>query len=968
MASGGAGRFNPRMAATDIHPFRPEVSPAAVQDLHERLARTRWPDELPDAAPWSMGCDLATLQRLCAAWAAFDVAGFFARLATWPQFTATVDGATLHFVHRRSPRPDAQPLVVTHGWPGSVWEFHRVLDELAEPADPAQPAYHVVCPTIPGYGFSGPTRERGWDVARVARAIAELMRRLGYRRYAAQGGDWGAVVSAHLAAQDPAHCVALHLNMVVAAPPDPAQPLAGVAPEELADVQALGHFRDHGTGYQHIQKTKPQSLAYGLTDSPAGLAGWVLEKFHDWADLGPAGGDVLARFGTDTLCANLSIYWFTGTANASTRLYYESLGPGRQTRLPKVPVPTAGAVFPQDLYRPPRRWAQAQYPRLVRWTRFPQGGHFAALEEPAALLADIRAFLPPSRFAAPGPGALLADRLATAPEAPAFIDGERVLSVRAFDDLVARTTAWLAAQGVGEGDVVAVWLVNRIEWLALYFALARRGAALMTVNTRYRGAEVAYLLARSAPKLLVLQPRFRGIDFLALLAEVDGASAASLQAVVVVQDETGPGGALGAVGHAGVVAPATGRAAEGLPDPVPGRLLDRPVIGFQLGALPPAEAEVASDPGDRPEAPSIMFTTSGTTSGPKLVVHTQRTVALHVQRIADAMAMHAADTVLLAALPFAGTFGFVSMLACFGAGRPVVLQPTWDAAEAAAALRRHAVTHLFGSDEMFEGLLAQVPAEAPAPVFPTLTLCGFAAFRAGAVAVAEAASARGLPMAGLYGSSEVHALFAYQRLDRPLAERLEAGGTMVNPDAEVKVVDAETGATLPPGEVGLLAFRSPSNFIGYLRHDEATAKAIDADGFFHSGDIGYVRPDGSFVYLTRAGDAIRLGGYLVAPAEIEEVIKALPEVAAAQVVAVDLDGKTRAVAFVIRGGSAAPAEPVSEAAVVAHVAGQLAAYKVPARVWFVDAFPVVLSANGTKIQRHRLREMAVQRLGEESGR
>lgn len=947
MASRGAGRFNPRMAATDIHPFHPAVSPAAVQDLRERLARTRWPDELPDAPPWSMGCDQATLQRLCVAWAAFDVAGFFARLATWPQFTTTVDGATLHFVHRRSPRPDAKPLVITHGWPGSVWEFHRVLDELAEPADPAQPAYHVVCPSIPGYGFSGPTRERGWDVARVARAIAELMRRLGYRRYAAQGGDWGAVISAHLAALDPVHCVALHLNMVVAAPPDPAKPLAGVATEELADVQALAHFRDHGTGYQHIQKTKPQSLAYGLTDSPAGLAGWVLEKFHDWADLGPAGGDVLARFGTDTLCANLSIYWFTGTAPASTRLYYESLGPGRQTPFPKVPVPTAGAVFPHDLYRPPRRWAQAQYPRLVRWTRFTQGGHFAALEEPAALLADIRAFCPPSRFAAPGPGALLLDRLAAAPEAPAFIDGERVISVRAFDDLVARTAAWLAAQGVGEGDVVAVWLVNRLEWLALYFALARRGAALMTVNTRYRGAEVAYLLARSAPKLLVMQPRFRGIDFQAVLAEVDLASAASLQGVVLVQDE-----------------PSTAAPPAALPD----RLLDRPVIGFHLDALPPADHAVLAEPADRPEAPSIMFTTSGTTSGPKLVVHTQRTVALHVQRIADAMAMHADETVLLAALPFAGTFGFVSMLACFAAGRPVVVQPTWDAAEAAPALRRHAVTHLFGSDEMFEGLLAQVPAAAPAPVFPTLKLCGFAAFRAGAVAVAEAASARGLPMVGLYGSSEVHALFAYQRLDRSLAERLEAGGTPVNPDAEVKVVDAETGATLPPGEVGLLAFRSPSNFIGYLRHDEATAKAIDADGFFHSGDIGFVRPDGSFVYLTRAGDAIRLGGYLVAPAEIEEVIKALPGVAAAQVVAVDLNGKTRAVAFVVRDGSAAQGDAVSEPAVVAHVAGQLAAYKVPARVWFVDAFPVVLSANGTKIQRHRLREMAVQRLGEESGR
>lgn len=387
------------MSDDSIRPFVARIAEDAVADLRGRLARTRWPDQLPDDAGWELGCDLATLQALCAAWRTFDVQDFVARLNRFPQFTTTIDGQAIHFVHRRSSRADARPLLVTHGWPGSVWEFHGIVDALADPHDASLPAYHVVCPSIPGYGFGGPTRERGWDVARVARAFAELMRRLGYERYGAQGGDWGAIVSAHVGALDPVHCAGVHLNMVVARPPDPKNPTAGVAPDEMADLQAMPLVRDHGIGYQHIQKTKPQTLAYGLTDSPAGLAGWILEKFHAWSDLEPAGGEVLARFGLDTLCANLSVYWFTGTINASMRLYYESIGPGRTTPLPRVPVPVACAVFPKDLYRPPRAWAEHQYPRLERWTRFARGGHFAALEEPEALVGDVRAFFTAERFA-----------------------------------------------------------------------------------------------------------------------------------------------------------------------------------------------------------------------------------------------------------------------------------------------------------------------------------------------------------------------------------------------------------------------------------------------------------------------------------------------------------------------------------------------------------------------------------------
>ncbi|GCL61584.1 AMP-binding protein [Pseudaquabacterium pictum] len=542
--------------------------------------------------------------------------------------------------------------------------------------------------------------------------------------------------------------------------------------------------------------------------------------------------------------------------------------------------------------------------------------------------------------------ALLAGPLARQPDATAIttVDpetgAEQALSRRQFDTLVGRAAVWLQDQGVAQGDTVALWLVNRLDWLVLHLALARLGAAVLTVNTRYRGAEVSHLLAQARPRLLVLQQHFRRIDFGAVLQEIDPASAASLQQVVVV--DAGAEGAAGA-------------------RQLPATLLGRPTWRFDLASLPAGRCLAMADSQAAPDDPAILFTTSGTTSGPKLVVHTQRTVSLHVQHVAHAMGYHADGVRLLAALPFGGTFGYVSMLAALAAGKPVVAPHTFDAVEAARLLVAHRITHCFGSDEMFEALLAQAPDARAVPAYPHLRLCGFAAFRAGAAAVAADCIARGMPLAGLYGSSEVHALFAIQGLDRPLAERLEGGGMPVNPDAAIRVRDAESGALLPPGATGLLEFRAPSNFSGYLANPEATARAIDAEGWFSSGDIGQLRADGSFVYLTRAGDAIRLGGYLTAPAEIEEVLTAQPGVAAAQVVAVDLDGKARAVAFAIAAPGAAP----DSAALLQAVRDRLAAYKVPARLWWVEAFPVVHSANGTKIQRTRLRDMAQARLAAE---
>jgi microsomal epoxide hydrolase len=376
----------------EIRPFRIAVDDDLLDDLRVRLRRTRWPDQIP-GSDWDYGTDLATLQDLCAYWRdEFDWRAAEARLNAWPQFETDIDGTYLHFIHARSPHPGALPLVITHGWPGSVAEFLKVLGPLTDPpahgGDPAD-AFHVVAPSMPGYGFSGPTTRPGMDVRAVAEVVAALMADLGYERYGAQGGDWGAAVSTNLGVVDAAHLAGIHLNMVLAGPPDPADPTAGVLPEEMEALGAMAAFRKEETGYHAIQRTKPQTLAYGLTDSPAGLAGWILEKFRTWSD---CGGDVLSSFTSDELLTNITIYWVTGTINSSTRLYYESWHSGRfGPPGERVAVPTGAAIFPQELFRPPRAWAEAAYD-IVHWTRMPSGGHFAAMEEPELLVDDVRTF------------------------------------------------------------------------------------------------------------------------------------------------------------------------------------------------------------------------------------------------------------------------------------------------------------------------------------------------------------------------------------------------------------------------------------------------------------------------------------------------------------------------------------------------------------------------------------------------
>jgi pimeloyl-ACP methyl ester carboxylesterase len=368
------------MTSEDIRPFRVEVSDADIADLHDRLARTRWPDQIPGSG-WGYGTDRAYLQDLCEYWrTTFDWRAQEDRFNRWPNFLTEIDGQQIHFIHARSDNPDAIPLIMSHGWPGSVSEFLDVIEPLRE-------SFHVVVPSLPGYGWSGPTTEPGWDVQRIADAWAVLMARLGYDKYAAQGGDWGAMIATRLAATDVDHVIALHSNMLLAFPED----ASGIAltDEEVADLVAAAEFMKVGAAYQEIQGKNPQTLGYALTDSPAGLAGWIVEKFLVWTDNNGSPEDALTR---DQMLTNISVYWFTKTINSSIRLYCESQRSGRFGPTGEyVSAPTAAAVFPAEIFRIPRAYAETRF-NIVRYTRFDRGGHFAALEEPDLLVDDIKAF------------------------------------------------------------------------------------------------------------------------------------------------------------------------------------------------------------------------------------------------------------------------------------------------------------------------------------------------------------------------------------------------------------------------------------------------------------------------------------------------------------------------------------------------------------------------------------------------
>jgi pimeloyl-ACP methyl ester carboxylesterase len=373
-----------------IVPFKIQVPEETLRDLKARLARTRFPDEISGTG-WDYGTDLAYLKSLVAYWRdRFDWRAQERKLNEFDQYKTTIDGLEIHFIHQKSKVANAFPLAVTHGWPGSIVEFTKVIGPLTDPVKyggRAEDAFNVVAISLPGFGFSGKPAERGYSPEKMGTIIAKLMARLGYQRYGVQGGDWGGIISRLVALDDPTHVAGLHLNFCIAGPPaGVANPNDGVPPVELQRYQARQTYMENERAYQQIQGTKPQTLGFSLDDSPAGLAAWIVEKFHAWCD---CDGNVESRFTKDELLTNVTLYWVTQTGTSSTRIYFENRvaagNPG------KVTVPTACALFPKEITVPPRKWVEARY-NLVRWTEMPRGGHFAALEQPELLVNDVRAF------------------------------------------------------------------------------------------------------------------------------------------------------------------------------------------------------------------------------------------------------------------------------------------------------------------------------------------------------------------------------------------------------------------------------------------------------------------------------------------------------------------------------------------------------------------------------------------------
>jgi epoxide hydrolase len=380
------------MADTSIRPFTINIPDDDIADLKARLSRSRLPDELPGTG-WSYGTDTSYLAGLLLYWQhEFDWRAQEAQLNRFDQFVTDIDGLDIHFIHQRSPHPNAKPLLITHGWPGSIVEFHKIIEPLTRPelhGGDINDAFHVVAPSLPGFAFSEKPTASGYNPEKMAHILAALMQRLGYEKYGAQGGDWGGIINRILAARYPDNVIGLHSNFVLANPPSDPDVRAATPAADLARREQRQAFMANETAYQQIQGSKPQTLGVSLNDSPAGLAAWIVEKFHGWSDL--PSGNPEEKFTKDEMLTNISVYWFTQSITSSSRIYYENRAVAMTEPVGFVSVPTAGAIFPKEIYLTPRLWAEQSY-NIVRWTEMPQGGHFAALEEPELLLADIRAF------------------------------------------------------------------------------------------------------------------------------------------------------------------------------------------------------------------------------------------------------------------------------------------------------------------------------------------------------------------------------------------------------------------------------------------------------------------------------------------------------------------------------------------------------------------------------------------------
>ncbi len=379
-----------RAVADNIRPFRIEVPQVDLDDLCERLAGTRWPDELPDVG-WDYGVPLDHLKELAEYWqGSYDWRKHEERLNQFPQFKTTIDGQNLHFLHVRSPEPDALPVILTHGWPSSIVDFMQIIGPLANPrahgGDPAD-AFHVVAPSIPGFGFSGPTHDTGWNLHRITKAFAVLMSRLGYQRYGAHGGDFGAWVSPQLGRLDPERVVGVHTNGLFMPPPRDPTELANLTDAEKARLETHKRFWRDRRWYAVVQATRPQTLAYALTDSPIGQLAWFVQLYKELADSPNLPDDAIDR---DQFLTNVTVYWLTGTAGSSSRLFKETARDPGDANEPS-PVPAGVAVFPRDPLVAFRRPAERTY-NIVHWSEFDRGGHFPAMEVPDLLIGDLRAF------------------------------------------------------------------------------------------------------------------------------------------------------------------------------------------------------------------------------------------------------------------------------------------------------------------------------------------------------------------------------------------------------------------------------------------------------------------------------------------------------------------------------------------------------------------------------------------------
>jgi epoxide hydrolase len=374
----------------EVREFRIEVPDAELDDLRARLRRARWPEREP-VEDWSQGVPLAYLQALCGYWAdGYDWRATEARLNALPQFRTVIDGLGIHFLHVRSPHPAALPLVITHGWPGSIVEFLDVIGPLTDPTahgGEERDAFHVVCPSLPGYGFSDKPSGTGWGIERIGAAWTVLMSRLGYARYGAQGSDWGTSISASIGQQDPGHVAGIHLTPPLA-PPDPAT-FDDLTEPERAALASLEHAAEWDSGYSQEHATRPQTIGYALVDSPVALCAWIVEKFRAWSD--PE--SVLGR---DRLLDNVMLYWLPRTGASSARLYWESIRRVNEwisgSEIDTVAVPTGCSIFPKELQRPSRRWAERRFLDIRYWGEPERGGHFAAFEQPGLFVDEVRAF------------------------------------------------------------------------------------------------------------------------------------------------------------------------------------------------------------------------------------------------------------------------------------------------------------------------------------------------------------------------------------------------------------------------------------------------------------------------------------------------------------------------------------------------------------------------------------------------